>query len=96
MPDGLLLEGQFSAKEPTSAVYQWVSNALRHPWGEYDLYIVHKKLERGGPDHTVLKQDLCPSALLNFRWKERNDTLEGASSLKDEVLRLADPVPVKI
>ena len=43
----------------------------------------------------VANQDLCPNAVLNFRWKERNVTLEAASSLKDEVLVLAEAVPTK-
>mmetsp|Transcript_9800 Transcript_9800/g.17631 ORF Transcript_9800/g.17631 Transcript_9800/m.17631 type:complete len:417 (-) Transcript_9800:134-1384(-) len=91
MPDGLMLEGEFGAKEPVDRIFSWVADALRHPWGQFELVLVHKPIQREGATATVAGQDLCPSALLSFRWIDKDPALQDGSSLSNSMISGAVP-----
>nr|XP_060640922.1 UBX domain-containing protein 6 [Anolis sagrei ordinatus] len=66
-PDGYILQGTFFAREPVSALYQFVRQALQNDWLPFEL------LGPGGHklmDETMALNEcgLVPSALLTFAW----------------------------
>lgn len=69
LPEGLLLEGEFNAREPVAAVRAWISDCLSDPLSTYDL-IGPDRRPVGGPGarQTVAGAGLVPSAVLNLRW----------------------------
>ena len=40
MPEGLLLQGKFGAKESVRAIFNWVEDCLANPGLTYDLVIL--------------------------------------------------------
>lgn len=74
-PDGVVLQGVFSPWEPTIALYEFVSTALKEPGLEFELIhpvgvkrrtITHFPAE-GERSKTLDDEELVPSALVKFR-----------------------------
>jgi len=66
-PEGVCLQGTFGAREPLTAVFEWLTEALRYP-GEMSYELItpaRKPLPHGGLIRDV--PDLLPAAVLNFR-----------------------------
>ena len=71
-----------------AAVFEWVSDSLRHPGATYELFLPSRKplVTSLG---TVRAADLLPSALLNFRWLESPPP--AGPSLQDSLMAAAVP-----
>ncbi|NXF40558.1 UBXN6 protein, partial [Nyctibius bracteatus] len=91
-PDGYILQGTFYAREPVSALYSFVREALREDWLPFELL---------GPGGVKLTDEnlafnecgLVPSALLTLAWDaavmadiEASGEEKPTSSLKPELL----------
>lgn len=81
----LFLQGEFNAREPVAAVFEWVSSGLRDFSTTYELILPSRK-----PLSPVMGRiadaDLLPSALLNFRCTDTH--LQARSpTLNDDLLR---------
>mmetsp|Transcript_48697 Transcript_48697/g.120750 ORF Transcript_48697/g.120750 Transcript_48697/m.120750 type:complete len:470 (-) Transcript_48697:85-1494(-) len=65
-PDGVTLQGTFSAAAPVSLLCEWVGSALREPGHSFELAV-----PRGKPlqemNKTLEQVELVPASLLNFR-----------------------------
>ncbi|KAJ7308341.1 hypothetical protein JRQ81_008877 [Phrynocephalus forsythii] len=66
-PDGYILQGTFYAREPVSALYEFVRDALQNDWQPFEL------LGPGGHKLTdesaaLNERGLVPSSLLTFAW----------------------------
>lgn len=62
---GVCLQGEFSAREPVTAVFEWVTTSLANPGIAYELVLPDRQpLPATG---TVGEAGLMPTALLNFR-----------------------------
>lgn len=97
-PDGVVLQGVFLPWEPTTALYEFVSSALKEPSLEFDLLcpavprlrlIPHFPGPRSKTP-TLEDEDLVPSALLKFKPIE---TVSIAfTGLTDELLQASEPL----
>lgn len=73
LPDGLLLQGCFGAKEKVETMYEWVASSLREPdefmlkFGNGRDQVAHAT-EAGAPV-TLSAAGLVPSALVAFQWR---------------------------
>ena len=76
------MQGEFNAREPVTAVFEWVSDCLRDPSLTYELILPTRR-----PLVTsmarVSEADLLPSALLNLRF----DTPQQMPSLRNTLLQ---------
>ncbi|XP_039036581.1 plant UBX domain-containing protein 2-like [Hibiscus syriacus] len=71
-PDGVVLQGEFVPREPTSALYEFVSSALKEPCFEFELLdpiMVGRRAipsfpAAGEKARTLDEEDLVPSALI--------------------------------
>lgn len=82
LPEGLLLQGEFNAREPVTAVFEWVSDCLRDPSLTYELILPTRRPLVTSMGR-VSEADLLPSALLNLRF----DTPQQMSSLRNTLLQ---------
>ncbi|KAK9408990.1 UBX domain-containing protein 6 [Crotalus adamanteus] len=66
-PDGYILQGTFYAREPVSAVFQFVRETLQNDWLPFELLAPggHKLADEG---LALNECGLVPSALLTFVW----------------------------
>ncbi|KAL6761259.1 hypothetical protein V8C86DRAFT_2538967 [Haematococcus lacustris] len=65
-PEGVCLQGCFAAQEPLTAVWEWVTHALRYGELQYELITpARRPLPAAGCVRDV--PDLLPAAVLNFR-----------------------------
>ncbi|BBN18795.1 UBX domain-containing protein 6 [Marchantia polymorpha subsp. ruderalis] len=75
LPDGLILQGYFGAKESTTALYEFVASTLNDSHETFDLVlpaatkhrVIPRFLEAGGQCLTLEEADLIPKALLKFK-----------------------------
>ncbi|XP_074308784.1 plant UBX domain-containing protein 2 [Silene latifolia] len=99
-PDGVVLQGVFSPREPTSALYEFVSSALKQQGLEFEL--IHpipvkrrvipcfpKPGERGS---TLEEEDLIPSALVKFKPIETDSMV--FTGLTNELLEISEPLGI--
>ncbi|KAH9611129.1 hypothetical protein KSS87_007294, partial [Heliosperma pusillum] len=99
-PDGVVLQGVFSPREPTTALYEFVSSALKQQGLEFEL--VHpipvkrrvipcfpKPGERGS---TLEEEDLVPSALVKFKPIETDSSV--FTGLTNELLEISEPLDI--
>ncbi|GMH41518.1 hypothetical protein BSKO_09428 [Bryopsis sp. KO-2023] len=85
LPEGVLLQGSFQGKEPILRIHEWVSECLRDPSREFQLYSpMRHPLGTEGP---ISANDLMPAALLSFRWVD--EKLTAVPSVHDDILALA-------
>ncbi|KAJ8565269.1 hypothetical protein K7X08_007845 [Anisodus acutangulus] len=97
-PDGVLLQGVFLPSEPTSALYEFVSSALKEPSLEFEL--LHPVLVKrrviphfpavGERAVTLEEEDLIPSALLKFKPIETDSVV--FTGLCNELLEISEPL----
>ncbi|XP_016482625.1 plant UBX domain-containing protein 2 [Nicotiana tabacum] len=97
-PDGALLQGVFLPSEPTSALYEFVSAALKEPSLEFELLhpvLVKKRViphfpAAGERAVTVEEEDLVPAALLKFKPIETDSVV--FTGLCNELLEISEPL----
>ncbi|KNA03592.1 hypothetical protein SOVF_207660 [Spinacia oleracea] len=97
-PDGVVLQGVFSPKESTSALYEFVSVALKQEGLEFEL--IHPvPLKRrlipcfpapGERASTLEQEDLVPSALVKFKPIETDSMM--FTGLRNELLEISEPL----
>ncbi|KAH7836083.1 hypothetical protein Vadar_032532 [Vaccinium darrowii] len=97
-PDGVVLQGVFSPQEPTSALYEFVSLALKEPSLEFELInpvAIKRRLiphfpATGERAITLDEEDLVPSALIKFRPLETDSTV--FTGLCNKLLESMEPL----
>ncbi|KAJ3705812.1 hypothetical protein LUZ61_009517 [Rhynchospora tenuis] len=97
-PDGVLLQGEFLPWETTSALYEFVSCALKEPGLEFELLrpglprmkLVPHFAKPGEKSKTLEEEDLVPSALLKFKPVETDSIV--FTGLTDELLESSEPL----
>ncbi|XP_059278611.1 plant UBX domain-containing protein 2 [Lycium ferocissimum] len=97
-PDGVLLQGVFLPSEPTSALYEFVSSALKEPSLEFELLhpvLVKRRViphfpAAGERAITLEEEDLIPSALLKFKPIETDSVV--FTGLCNELLEISEPL----
>ena len=77
-----VMQGEFNAREPVTAVFEWVSDCLRDPSLTYELILPTRRPLVTSMGR-VSEADLLPSALLNLRF----DTPQQMSSLRNTLLQ---------
>lgn len=97
-PDGVVLQGVFSPSEPTSALYEFVSLALKDPSLEFELInplaikrrVIPHFPPTGERSITLDEEDLVPSALIKFRPFETDSAV--FTGLCNELLEISEPL----
>ncbi|PPD83968.1 hypothetical protein GOBAR_DD19102 [Gossypium barbadense] len=97
-PDGVVLQGEFAPWEPTSALYEFVSSALKEPCLEFELLdpvIVKRRVipsfpAAGEKGRTLENEDLVPSALIRFKPVETDSVV--FTGLSNELLEISEPL----
>ncbi|CAL0313832.1 unnamed protein product [Lupinus luteus] len=97
-PDGVVLQGVFSPLESTTALYEFVSSALKEPALEFELIhpvLVQRRViphfpKAGEKAKTIEEEDLVPSALVKFKPLERDSVV--FTGLKNELLEIIEPL----
>ncbi|KAL1327828.1 hypothetical protein HN51_037819 [Arachis hypogaea] len=97
-PDGVVLQGVFSPWEPTMALYEFVSSALKQPCLEFELMhpvVVRRQAiprfaKAGENSKTLEDEDLVPSALIKFKPLETDSVV--FTGLKNELLQISEPL----
>ncbi|KAE8705442.1 Plant UBX domain-containing protein 2 [Hibiscus syriacus] len=97
-PDGVVLQGEFAPWEPTSALYEFVSSALKEPCLEFELFdpvVVRRRVipsfpAAGEKARTLEEEDLVPSALVKFKPVETDSIV--FTGLCNELLEISEPL----
>ncbi|KAI3730680.1 hypothetical protein L1987_61853 [Smallanthus sonchifolius] len=94
-PDGVVLQAFFSPREPTTALYEFVSSSLKDPSLEFELLhpvvIKRRVIPNFGERVVTLEdEDLVPSALIKFRPKETDSVV--FTGLCNELLEIMEPL----
>ncbi|XP_058776222.1 plant UBX domain-containing protein 2-like [Vicia villosa] len=97
-PDGIVLQGVFAPWEPTTALYEFVSSALKEQGLEFELMhpvVVQRRVipcfpKAGQKAKTIEEEDLVPSALIKFKPLETDSVV--FTSLKNELLEISEPL----
>ncbi|XP_061990021.1 plant UBX domain-containing protein 2 [Rosa rugosa] len=97
-PDGVVLQGVFSPAEPTSALYEYVSLALKEPCLEFELLnpaaikrrVIPHSPAAGERPATLADEDLVPSALVKFKPIETDSIV--FTGLCNELLQISEPL----
>ncbi|KAK7320065.1 hypothetical protein RJT34_04795 [Clitoria ternatea] len=97
-PDGVVLQGVFSPWEPTTALYEFVSSALKEPGLEFELMhpiLVQRRViphfsKAGENAKTIEEEDLVPCALIKFKPRETDSVV--FTGLKNELLEISEPL----
>lgn len=85
LPEGVLLQGSFQGGELMIRIYEWVSECLRDPSRQFQLYSpTRQPLSTEG---RISSDNLMPAALLSFRWVD--EVLTAVPTVNDDVLALA-------
>lgn len=98
-PDGVVLQGVFSPREPTSAVYEFVSSALKQQGMEFELIHPVPVKRRvipcfptdGERQSTLADEDLVPSALVKFKPIDTDEDVVFIG-LANELLQMSEPL----
>lgn len=96
-PDGVVLQGVFSPREPTSVLYEFVSSALKQPGLEFELMhpipvkrrVIPCFPKPGEKASTLEEEDLVPSALVKFKPIETDSMV--FTGLTNELLEMSEP-----
>lgn len=100
-PDGVVLQGVFSPREPTTALYEFVSSALKDPSLEFELLdpvLVKRRViprfpaAAGKRVITLGEEDLVPAALIKFKPLETDSVV--FTGLCNELLEIMEPFVV--
>lgn len=97
-PDGMVLQGVFNPWEPTTALYEFASSALKEPSLEFDLMhpvLVQRRViphfPRPGEKAVTLEdEDLVPSALIKLKPHETDSVVY--TGLRNELLEISEPL----
>ncbi|XP_050373694.1 plant UBX domain-containing protein 2 [Argentina anserina] len=97
-PDGVVLQGVFSPAEPTGALYEYVSLALKEPCLEFELLnpvalkrrVIPHSPAPGQRPATLADEDLVPSALVKFKPLETDSIVY--TGLCNELLQISEPL----
>ncbi|XP_022776457.1 plant UBX domain-containing protein 2-like [Durio zibethinus] len=97
-PDGVVLQGVFAPWEPTSALYEFVSSALKEPCLEFELLdpiLVKRRVIPSFPAAsekpiTLEEEQLVPSALIKFKPIETDHIV--FTGLSNELLEISEPL----
>ncbi|KAL5052512.1 hypothetical protein RYX36_033194 [Vicia faba] len=97
-PDGIVLQGVFAPWEPTTALYEFVSSALKEQGLEFELMhpvVVLRRVipcfpKAGQKAKTIEEEELVPSALIKFKPLETDSVV--FTSLKNELLEISEPL----
>ncbi|XP_047332587.1 plant UBX domain-containing protein 2 [Impatiens glandulifera] len=97
-PDGVVLQAVFSPREPTSALYEFVSSALKDPSLEFELLhpvVIKRRViphfsTVGGKPVSLEDEELVPTALVKFRPIETDDSV--FTGLCNELLMKSEPL----
>ncbi|CAK8579615.1 unnamed protein product [Lathyrus sativus] len=97
-PDGIVLQGLFAPWEPTTALYEFVSSALKEQGLEFELMhpvVVQRRVipcfpKAGQKAKTIEEEDLVPSALIKFKPLETDSVV--FTSLRNELLEISEPL----
>ncbi|XP_044490473.1 plant UBX domain-containing protein 2 [Mangifera indica] len=94
-PDGVVLQGVFGPWEQTTALYEFVSSALKEPSLEFELLhpvlIKRRVIPSAGQKPTTLEEeDLVPSALIKFKPTETDSVV--FIGLCNELLEIIEPL----
>lgn len=97
-PDGVVLQGVFAPWEPTTALYEFVSSALKESCLEFELMhpvVVQRRVipcfpKAGQKAKTIEEEDLVPSALIKFKPLETDSVV--FTGLKNELLEISEPL----
>ncbi|KAJ0095669.1 hypothetical protein Patl1_15504 [Pistacia atlantica] len=94
-PDGVVLQGVFGPWEQTTALYEFVSLALKEPSLEFELLhpvlIKRRVIPAAGQKPTTLEEeDLVPSALVKFKPIETDSVV--FTGLCNELLEIIEPL----
>ncbi|KAJ4824617.1 Plant UBX domain-containing protein 2 [Turnera subulata] len=97
-PDGVVLQGVFAPWEPTGALYEFVSAALKDPSLEFQLLdpvLVKRRViphfsAAGEKNRTLEDEDLVPSALIKFKPIETDSSV--FTGLCNELLEISEPL----
>ncbi|KAG5240510.1 plant UBX domain-containing protein [Salix suchowensis] len=97
-PDGVVLQGVFAPWESTTALYEFVSSALKDPGLEFELLhpvAVKRRVIPHFPSvgervTTLDAEDLVPSSLIKFRPIETDSSV--FTGLCNELLEISEPL----
>ncbi|KAJ8770265.1 hypothetical protein K2173_012707 [Erythroxylum novogranatense] len=97
-PDGVVLQGIFGPWEPTTALYEFVSSALKDPGLGFELLdpvmvkrrVIPHSPAPGERARTLEEEDLVPSALIKFRPVETDSSV--FTGLCNELLEISEPL----
>ncbi|KAI3733798.1 hypothetical protein L6452_13254 [Arctium lappa] len=94
-PDGVVLQAFFNPREPTTALYEFVSASLKDPSLEFELLhpvVIKRRVipNFGERSITLEEEDLVPSALIKFRPKETDSVV--FTGLCNELLKIIEPL----
>lgn len=97
-PDGVVLQGVFAPWEPTTALYEFVSSALKEPCLEFDLLhpvVIKRRViphfpAAGDRATTLDEEELVPSALIKFKPIETDSVV--FTGLCNELLEISEPL----
>lgn len=79
------MQGEFNAREPVTAIFEWVSDSLRDVSMTYELLLPGLGRKVLSPSMgTVAQADLLPTTLLNFRTAGQPGSLP---TLKHDLLK---------
>jgi len=98
-PDGVVLQGVFSPREPTSTLYEFTSSALKQQGMEFELVHAVPVKRRvipcfpanGQRQSTLADEDLVPSALVKFKPIETDEDIVFIG-LTNELLQMSEPL----
>uniref|UniRef100_A0A7N0TC58 UBX domain-containing protein n=1 Tax=Kalanchoe fedtschenkoi TaxID=63787 RepID=A0A7N0TC58_KALFE len=97
-PDGVVLQGIFAPWEPTTALYEFVSSALKEQTLEFELLnplaikrrVIPHFSAPGEKCTTLEEEDLVPSALIKFKPLETDSVV--FTGLCNELLVISEPL----
>lgn len=81
-----VLQGEFNAREPVTAIFEWVSDSLRDPGQTYDLILPSRRPLEASMG-TVSEADLLPAALLNLMFSAPVSGQQEMPSLSPSLLQ---------
>lgn len=91
LPEGVVLQGEFNAGEPVSAIFNWVTSSLQSPELTYDLVQPTRK-PLAVSATSVRAAELVPATTLNFHWTDASMRgVREVHTLNDELLQTAQP-----
>lgn len=97
-PDGVVLQGVFLPKEPTTALYEFVGSAIKEGCLEFELLtpalpkrrVIPRFAKTGERMPTLEDEDLVPTALVKFKPIETDSVV--FTGLSNKLLEISEPL----